>query len=111
MTLRKYEKVSLDQLYALARIIRKRILQTSSTAKIPHLGSCLSCVDLLIYLYWKEMLLDTDNPENPEYQETTQEELEQALKGRFVSCNVQYRDDKTDALICNVFVQKPPEGF
>tara|TARA_B100000686_G_C16429398_1_gene781287 strand:- start:324 stop:683 length:360 start_codon:yes stop_codon:yes gene_type:complete len=52
-----------------------------------------------------------DNPENPEYRETTQEELEQALKGKFVSCNVQYRDEKTDALVCNVFVQKPPEGF
>ena len=52
-----------------------------------------------------------DNPENPEYRETTQEELEQALKGKFVSCNVQYRDEKTDALVCNVLVQKQPEGF
>ena len=43
--------------------------------------------------------------------ETTQTQLEQALKGKFVSCNVQYRDSKTDALVCNVFVQKPPEGF
>jgi len=33
------------------------------------------------------------------------------LKGKFVSCNVQYRDKKTDSLVCNVFVQKPPEGF
>ena len=38
-------------------------------------------------------------------------ELEQALQGKFVSCNVQYRDENTDALVCNVFVQKPPEGF
>ena len=52
-----------------------------------------------------------DNPENPEYKETTLEDLERALKGKFVSCNVQYRDEKTDALVCNVFVQKPPEGF
>lgn len=52
-----------------------------------------------------------DNPEEPQYQETTQRDLEIALKGKFVSCNVQYRDSKTDALICNVFVQKPPEGF
>ena len=52
-----------------------------------------------------------DNAEKPEYQETTQIELEQALRGKFVSCNVQYRDEKTDALVCNVFVQKPPEGF
>ncbi len=52
-----------------------------------------------------------DNPDEPQYQETTQTDLEKALKGKFVSCNVQYRDSKMDALVCNVFVQKPPEGF
>ena len=52
-----------------------------------------------------------DDPEQPQYGETTKENLERALKGKFVSCNVQYRDTKTDALVCNVFVQKPPEGF
>ncbi len=52
-----------------------------------------------------------DNPEEPQYSETTQEDLERALKGKFVTCNVQYRDTKTDALVCNVFVQKPPEEF
>lgn len=52
-----------------------------------------------------------DDPDEPQYGETTKEDLERALKGKFVSCNVQYRDSKTDALVCNVFVQKPPEGF
>ena len=52
-----------------------------------------------------------DNPEEPEYKETTKVDLEMALTGKFVTCNVQYRDTKTDALVCNVFVQKPPEGF
>ena len=52
-----------------------------------------------------------DDPDNPQYSEPSKEDLERALKGKFVSCNVQYRDSKTDALICNVFVQKPPEGF
>ncbi len=52
-----------------------------------------------------------DDPDEPQYGETTKEDLERALKGKFVSCNVQYRDGKTDALVCNVFVQKPPEGF
>ena len=59
----------------------------------------------------KIIISKIDNPDNPEYRETTQVELEQTLKGKFVSCNVQYRDEKTDALVCNVFVQKPPEGF
>lgn len=59
----------------------------------------------------KIIIAKIDDPENPQYAETTSEQLEQALKGKFVSCNVQYRDSKTDALVCNVFVQKPPEGF
>lgn len=52
-----------------------------------------------------------DNPDSPQYEEPTQADLEKRLKGRFVSCNVQYRDSKTDALVCNVFVQNPPEGL
>ncbi len=59
----------------------------------------------------KIIIAKIDNPDAPQYAETTQEQLERALKGKFVSCNVQYRDSKTDALVCNVFVQKPPEGF
>lgn len=55
------------------------------------------------------MLAKIDDPENPQYEERTQYDLEQALKGRFVTCNVQYRDEKTDVLVCNVFVQNPPE--
>ena len=42
--------------------LRKRIVFTSSKARIPHLGSCLSCLDLLVYLYWRVLKLDTDNP-------------------------------------------------
>ena len=52
-----------------------------------------------------------DDPNEPQYKEKTKEYLERVLKGKFVSCNVQYRDSKTDALVCNVFVQKHPEGF
>jgi len=59
----------------------------------------------------KIIIAKIDNPEDPQYEETTPEDLERALKGKFISCNVQYRDTKTDALVCNIFVQKPPEGF
>lgn len=52
--------------------------------------------------------VENDPSPNPE---RTKEDLEHALKGKFVTCNVQYRDKKTDILICNVFVQNPPEGF
>ncbi len=57
------------------------------------------------------VIAKVDDPSNPQYDEKTKEELERALKGKFVSCNVQYRDSQTDRLVCNVFVQKPPEGF
>jgi len=59
----------------------------------------------------KIIIAKVDNPDDPQYAETTQEQLELALKGKFVSCNVQYRDSKTDALVCNIFVQKTPEEF
>ncbi|MGY5149058.1 MAG: hypothetical protein ACW9W3_03260 [Candidatus Nitrosopumilus sp. bin_68KS] len=59
----------------------------------------------------KIMIGKVDDPDQPQYGETTKEDLERALKGKFVSCNVQYRDSKTDVLVCNVFVQRPPEGF
>ena len=59
----------------------------------------------------KIIIAKIDNPDDPQYAETTQEQLELALKGKFVSCNVQYRDSKTDALVCNIFVQKTPEEF
>jgi len=59
----------------------------------------------------KIIMSKIDNPDNPQYEEKTREDLEKALKGKFVTCNVQYRDVKTDALICNVFVQNPPERF
>ena len=59
----------------------------------------------------KIIIAKIDDPNNPQYEEPSLADLEKALKGKFVSCNVQYRDSKTDALVCNVFVQKPPEGF
>jgi len=32
-----------------------------------------------------------DDPNEPQYEEKTKEDLERALKGKFVSCNVQYQ--------------------
>ena len=57
------------------------------------------------------MIAKVDNPENPQYMERTVDDLIRSLKGKFVTCNVQYRDKKTDVLVCNVFIQNPPEGF
>ena len=54
--------LSNTQLEDLARTIRFRIIRTSYLSGTPHLGSCLSCVDLLVYLYWNQLRI---NPQTP----------------------------------------------
>lgn len=49
----------------LAREIRGRIIETSSKTGTPHLGSCLSCVDLLVVLYFAILKIDPKQPKNP----------------------------------------------
>tara|TARA_Y100001978_G_scaffold144350_1_gene129370 strand:- start:262 stop:1095 length:834 start_codon:yes stop_codon:yes gene_type:complete len=46
-------------------VIRRRIIETSHKAKIPHLGSCLSCVELLVYCYWFILQIDLDKLDDP----------------------------------------------
>jgi transketolase len=52
------------QLKAIALTLRQRLVVTSARAKIPHLGSCLSCVELLVQLYWQELRIDPINPKD-----------------------------------------------
>lgn len=58
--------LSTGQLEATALTLRRRLITTSAEARIPHLGSCLSCVELLVQLYWQELRVDPANPEDPE---------------------------------------------
>ena len=66
MTTSTESKLNAEQLEAIALTLRRRLVTTSAEAKIPHLGSCLSCVELLVQLYWQEMNVDPSNPEDPE---------------------------------------------
>tara|TARA_Y100000589_G_scaffold332040_1_gene388746 strand:+ start:1535 stop:2347 length:813 start_codon:yes stop_codon:yes gene_type:complete len=50
------------ELILIANKLRKRIVETSFFSKIPHLGSCLSCLDLLVYLYFEELSIDPKQP-------------------------------------------------
>lgn len=59
-------QLNTEQLEAIAVKLRRRLVTTSAEAKIPHLGSCLSCVELLVQLYWQELSIDPANPEEPE---------------------------------------------
>ena len=50
----------------IAKTLRKRTILTSHKAGIPHLGSCLSCVEILVSLYWYALNIDPTDPENKE---------------------------------------------
>jgi len=60
------EVKAFGELERLARIVRGRIVETSHRAQIPHLGSCLSCVDILIAHYFHALRIDTKQPRAPE---------------------------------------------
>jgi transketolase len=54
--------ISYQELEWLARELRFRTIRTSHLSGTPHLGSCLSCVDLLIYLYWAVLKISPRKP-------------------------------------------------
>ena len=51
------ERINTKELIEIAKLLRYKTIKTSHEASIPHLGSCLSCVELLVYLYWNELNL------------------------------------------------------
>jgi transketolase len=55
-------QLPVPELIRLARDIRARIVKTSHRTQTPHLGSCLSCVDILVSAYFHSLRLDTSNP-------------------------------------------------
>jgi transketolase len=58
-------KKSLSDLKKLASEARARIILNSSKTGTPHLGSCLSCVDILIVLYFYQLKIDPKKHSNP----------------------------------------------
>src|SRR5208283_4447960 len=53
-------------LESVAGDIRGRIIEISCKAGVPHLGSCLSCVDILTALYWDALDLTRQDLSRPE---------------------------------------------
>lgn len=49
-----------------ARELRYRLVQMSHRAGTPHLGSALSCVDILVALYWTVLRVDATRPDHPD---------------------------------------------
>lgn len=54
-----------EQLERIARNIRARIIENSHRTHTPHLGSCLSCVDILVALYFQVLRIDPKQPRHP----------------------------------------------
>lgn len=55
-----------DNLKSVAARLRAEVITLSHRAKTPHLGSSLSCMDLLVALYWNFLRIDPHNPESPD---------------------------------------------
>jgi transketolase len=56
------EKSKIIELQKIASIARSRIILNSHKTGTPHLGSCLSCVDILVALYFSKLNIDPKNP-------------------------------------------------
>ena len=56
----------LAELQQTARKLRFRLVQMSHRAGTPHLGSALSCVDILVASYWTVLRLDAARPGDPD---------------------------------------------
>ena len=54
-----------EPLLAVAARIRGRIIQLSHQARTPHLGSSLSFVELLVYLYWNFLEISPSQVKDP----------------------------------------------
>src|SRR4029453_9680938 len=52
-------------LEALARTLRYRIIENSHRTQTPHLGSCLSCVDILVAAYFHVLRIAPAKPRDP----------------------------------------------
>ncbi|MCY2993387.1 MAG: transketolase [Planctomycetota bacterium] len=55
----------IQELEAIARRIRGRLVEMSHAARAPHLGSSLSCVDILAAAYWGPVRVDPQRAADP----------------------------------------------
>jgi transketolase len=55
----------LDALENVARDLRYQAVQMSHRASTPHLGSVLSCIDIVVAAYWRILRLDPSQPAAP----------------------------------------------
>lgn len=56
--------VTVEELPLISRQIRSRLVRMSHDARAAHLGSSLSCVDILVAMYWGILRIDPDSTED-----------------------------------------------
>jgi transketolase len=57
--------MSVGDLEKIARQLRFKVIEMSHTAGTPHLGSALSCIDILVALFWKVARVSAQQPDDP----------------------------------------------
>ena len=57
------KSVNDEELRRIASELRARIIANSHKTHTPHLGSCLSCVDILVAAYFRVLNIDPKRPE------------------------------------------------
>jgi transketolase len=57
---------STAELEQAAREIRGRLVELSHASGVPHLGSALSCADILVELYWRQLRIDPATAGDPD---------------------------------------------
>ena len=55
----------MTELTTTAAQLRARIIANSHKSATPHLGSCLSCVDILTALYFSVLRINPEQPDDP----------------------------------------------
>ena len=58
--------VDVAELISISRRVRAHILRMSAVAKAPHVGSALSCADILVALYFHAARVAPEKPDDPE---------------------------------------------
>jgi len=59
-------EVDISALEGVARRLRGHLVELSHRARTPHLGSSLSCVEILVAAYWSALRIDPERPDDPD---------------------------------------------
>ena len=59
-------QVDIAEICEYARLVRRKIVEITHQGGATHVGSALSCTDILAAAYWGVMVVDPENPTAPE---------------------------------------------